>query len=345
MLLKDFNSELRNRMHAFLWRQWGQLGLASATVESKDEWVIDPEALLLLTGTLGRWDPRLFDEVIDWILKNAYFINFPRLKSLLRAYRFDSERVIAAVATVIQARNSRLNWRFSKLDIPSSPEPFFWRDKQPQPLGYGKEDPVFRQFGFSRGVLELRGLSRRFNPVMPECALLRLRALLGISARAEIIIYLCTHGPAHPSWIARETGFSQKNVQDTLVGMAASHVVHVGKLEGRKKSYFITNHDKATLLHDPVHPPRWVTWSPLFRAVEIMWLKLLDLEAQMPSPLLFSSQLRQLKDVIQPLAEQGGYGDAFSNDSTSVGESYIDVFLFDADRWLQRMLNEKDPKS
>ena len=71
MLLKDFNSELRNRMHAFLWRQWGQLGLASASVESKDEWVIDPEALLLLTGTLGRWDPRLFDEVIVWILKNA----------------------------------------------------------------------------------------------------------------------------------------------------------------------------------------------------------------------------------------------------------------------------------
>jgi len=76
-----------------------------------------------------------------------------------------------------------------------------------------------------------------------------------------------------------------------------------------------------------------------------MWLKLLDLEAEMPSPLLFSSQLRQLKDVIQPLAEQGGYVDAFSNDAASVGESYIDVFLTDADRWLRRMLNEKDPKS
>ena len=85
--------------------------------------------------------------------------------------------------------------------------------------------------------------------------------------------------------------------------------------------------------------------EPFLLAVEIMWLKLLDLEAEISSPLLFSSQLRQLKDVIQPLAEQGGYVDAFSNDSVSVGESYIDVFLFDADRRLRRMLNEKDPKS
>lgn len=341
MLLKDFNSDLRNRVRAFLWRQWAQLGLASATVESPDKWIIDPEALLLLTSSLGRWDPRLFDEVIDWILKNANFINFPRLKSILRTYHFDSERVIAAMASVVQAGNRKLNWRIPKLDIPSSPEPLFWRGKQPQPIGYGKEDLVFRQFGFSRGVLELRGLSRRFNPVLPECALLRLRSLLGISARAEIIIFLCTHGPAHPSRIARETGFSQKNIQDTLVDMAASHVVHVGKLEGRKKSYFITNKDRATLLHDPDHPPRWVTWSPLFRAIEILWFKLLHLETEKPSPLLLSSQLRQLKETLQLLVQQGGYMDAFSNDFAYVGESYSEVFLSDTDYWLRKMLNEK----
>ena len=142
---------------------------------------------------------------------------------------------------------------------------------------FGRKDATFLDFGFVRGVVEPRGMSRLFNPVMPQCALLRLRSLFGVTARAEILLYLCTHGALHPTAIARDIGFSQKNVQDMLVDMSASHVVHSGKLVGRKKTYFISAKDRPGLLYDSSHPPRWVTWAPLYRALELTWWRLIEL--------------------------------------------------------------------
>ncbi|MBN1670147.1 MAG: hypothetical protein JXR37_03900 [Kiritimatiellae bacterium] len=341
MLLSDFNSEFRARCIAFLWRQWAQLGLASATVERRDGWITDPEALILLTGTVGRWDPRLFDEVIDWLAKNASFVNVPRLKSLLRVNRFESGRAVSAMVECVRSTNSRLHWRFAKTDVPTQAEPLFWRDVDPQPVGYGDEDEVFLRFGYRRGVLHLRGLSRRFNAVLPECAILRLRSLMGVSARAEILCYLSTHGPSHPSGIARETGFSQKNVQDTLVDMAASGAVHVGRLEGRKKLYFVTERNKEMFLHDASHLPRWVTWPPLLRALELLWWGLLELENKKTSALLLSSELRRLAQAARPLAERGGAMEALRDDCPYAGEAYTDVFKVDVRRWLAGLLNER----
>ncbi len=64
----------------FLWRQWSALGVAGPS-QSVDRWMLDPEALLLATTSLGR-DPRLFDEVLDWLNTNGQFINLQRLQNL-----------------------------------------------------------------------------------------------------------------------------------------------------------------------------------------------------------------------------------------------------------------------
>ena len=80
MSLNEFNLNLRKYLVHFLWRQWAQLGVAYASVEKEDWWIIDPEALWLFSATFARYDARLFDEILDWILKNAAFINIPRLK-------------------------------------------------------------------------------------------------------------------------------------------------------------------------------------------------------------------------------------------------------------------------
>ena len=60
-------------------------------VRRADAWVIDPEALLLLTCTMGRHEPRLFDEVLDWLRENGRFINVMRLKRILRTENFAGE--------------------------------------------------------------------------------------------------------------------------------------------------------------------------------------------------------------------------------------------------------------
>jgi hypothetical protein len=50
----------------FLWTQWSGLGI-HADVSEKKTWIADPEALLIASIDLGRYDPRLFDAVAAWM--------------------------------------------------------------------------------------------------------------------------------------------------------------------------------------------------------------------------------------------------------------------------------------
>jgi len=334
MLPKHYRAQIRDRLLLFLWRQWAQLGLASAQVETRDNWITDPEALLLLTATLGRWDPRLFDEAIDWLVKNARFFNLPRLKSLSKRHGFRSQAVCSAMAEVAGGTDSRLHWRLPTPGNVTEVEPlFFGSDGEPMPA-YGESDATFVRFGYARGQVGLRGLSQRFNPVMPETSLLRLRALFGVSARAEILLYLLTHQASHPSGIAREVGFSQKTVQDALVDMTASGVIHVAKTEGRMKSYFVLEKDRAPFLYMPERPPLWVGWAPLFRSLEDLWLVLSKLSTEDMDPLLLSSQLRKLMKTIRPGIQSAGFGECLTRDDLHPGEAYTDIFVEDVERLL-----------
>ena len=92
----EFSKEIRARILHFLWRQWAQLGLASAQVEQRDNWIVDPEALILATCEFGRYDARLFDEMLDWLLINANFVNIPRAKSLKKRFAKFSSGELAA---------------------------------------------------------------------------------------------------------------------------------------------------------------------------------------------------------------------------------------------------------
>lgn len=342
--LQSFNDELVRRVVRFLWRQWGQVGLAAADVEPRDGWIIDPEALLLVSATFARHDPRLFDEIMDWLIRNAAFINIPRLKSLHRLQGFAGLPVIAAQAACVMGRHRRLNWRLPpSAPTGGGPEPLFL-EASGRPLpDTGPADPLFLQAGFKRGRVDLRGLSRRFNPVMPECALLRLRALFGVTARADVLLYLLTHDLAHPSGVARETGFSQKNVQDTLVDMAASGMVHVAHLEGRMKSYFVKQADRSSFLPHPDTPglmPRWITWAPVFRALEILHLELRRLEAGAMSDLLLASELRGVMERLRPLAQRAGTAALLADGATCPGEAYATAFFAEIHRWLAAVLGE-----
>jgi hypothetical protein len=320
------------------------VGLASVSVEPRDAWIVDPEALLLLSATFARHDPRLFDEIMDWLLKNAAFVNIPRLKSLLRHFGFSGQRVIAAIAARVMQSDRRLNWRIPGQRIQEEAVVLFLNDDGTPLPDFGTPDSGFLGFGFKRGRVELRGLSRRFNPVMPECALLRLRALFGTSARADVMLYLLTHDVAHPSGIARETGFSQKNIQDTLVDMAASMIVKTVQFEGRMKHYFVLKEDRSLFLYHPDVSgllPRWVTWPPVFRALEILLSEMRRLESQQLSDLLLASELRRLMERIRPLANQAGGDKIFSDETHFPVAAYTPVFLDEMDKWLRTVLGER----
>lgn len=65
---------------AFAWNEWAQLGV-SAHVEMPSSWAVDPEALILFTLEVGRHEPRLFDEMLDWFVENEALLSVRRLRS------------------------------------------------------------------------------------------------------------------------------------------------------------------------------------------------------------------------------------------------------------------------
>ena len=79
MSQKDFRDLFLENILNFLWRQWSALGVLGEA-RAEDPWVIDPEPMLLFTLEMGRYEPRLFDEVLDWLVVNGRWIDIQRLE-------------------------------------------------------------------------------------------------------------------------------------------------------------------------------------------------------------------------------------------------------------------------
>ena len=82
MTAAELRDEVVAALLALAWDQWSQLGVSAAAPAQREERAADPEALLLFTLEVGRNDPRLFDEVLDWLAFNEQLVSVHRLRNL-----------------------------------------------------------------------------------------------------------------------------------------------------------------------------------------------------------------------------------------------------------------------
>jgi hypothetical protein len=333
--LKEFRRDYQSRLLDFLWRQWSALGVAGQTGVA-DQRIVDPEALLLLTCTIGRYDPRLFDEMLDWLQANSWLINIMRLKRILRTEKFAGELVLASIAGLLAKGAEAPKWKqlAASSELPRFREKlFFGEDGQPLPT-LGTPEPHFARYGLERGPLRLRGYSQEFRPTEPATLILQLRALFGINARCEIVAYLLTHDAAHPSQMARDAYYFTRAVQGTLVDMSQSGVIQV-RVTGREKHYWLKQDVWTRLLNRGDSTAlKWVNWPPLFSALEQIWLRLQDEKLLSLEPLLQASELRQFMTQVRPFLERAGCDREISDDRQYLGESYLPVFVEDVRKLL-----------
>ena len=336
MLQKNFKIFFLEEILNFLWRQWSALGVLGSS-KAETEWIIDPEALLLFTCTIGRYDARLFDEVLDWLNVNGNFVNIQRLRNILRKEQFRGDKVISAVANVMKIRTKSYKWKLlavlNQNEYMNKTEPlFFFKDGKPIE-NYGKTDEDFRYYGFLRGKKELTGKTQQVNIVKNTGMLFKLRALFGVNTRCEIILYLLVHESAHPSLIAREIYYSQKTVQDTLIEMTQSGLIFVRSV-GKEKQYTLYKDKWYEFLKYDNEPLQWVNWAQVLSALEKIWIKLNDKNMLEYDSLLQSSELRVLMHEIRPKIENAGFPQALTNDSYFLGEKYSEIFIQDIKKLL-----------
>jgi len=110
MLQKDFRYLFLENILNFLWRQWSALGVLGEA-RTEDPWVIDPEPMLLFTLEMGRYEPRLFDEVLDWLVVNGTWIDLQRLRGILRGKDETIIKLTGAVAKFLVQEGDERKWR------------------------------------------------------------------------------------------------------------------------------------------------------------------------------------------------------------------------------------------
>lgn len=328
--LTDYRAEYQDRLLELLWRQWTALGVAG----QGNSWTrtpLDPEALLLISCTVARRDPRLFDAMLDWLQVNGRYVNVHRLQRMLTTLPFAGAAAFAAVAGAIRTTNQTTKWERSSKRVlarkAQAGEPLFvMADGQPLPV-VREPDPRFLAHGFLRDQYRPRHVATLFRREMTANLLLRLRAFLGVNARCEILAYLLVNRRGSPRAMALACGYYPATVTKALAEMGDSGYV-ASHVEGRHRHYTLIPEAWRPLLMGKESAPSWITWPTLLCALEHVWLFLIAPERAGQSPLAQASALRRLlqHDALAGLA-RSGLPVTFGGGQQHAGESLLPFFV------------------
>lgn len=316
MQLSELREQLQDRLVSFLWDQWGQLGV-QVPVTHHDHWVADPEALILLSLEVGREDPRLTDEVLDWLAVNERLISVQRLRNLIA----DEENRALVEATIgwlaRQRRRARLTPK-SAGEASLGREPFYRR------LGsvIAEPDPAFLAQGLLKPPVEPRLHSRPPDLETPIAFAFRLRALLGFGARAEAMrVTLTVDAPwMNVQAIAASTAYTKRNIQEALGQLRAAGVLSSSVL-GNEQRFQAPRQRWAEFLgleELPAHRD----WPQLFAAYRRLLRWVVAHENAGLSPYMLASEARTLAEE---LSNDLHFAGVPFDTSGPPGEDYWDV--------------------
>ena len=270
------------------------------------KWVLDPEALVLFTCTIGRYEARIFDSMLEWLSINQRFLNIHRLKTINRRENFAGKQLLAAIAHLLIKPASRSKWQnlSGEMFIHSSESELLFRlkDGSPHPRS-GDSDDAFSKAGYSRHKFKQRNAVMQFKPDISANLILKLRALFGLNSRCEVISYLLTHKEANPTEIAAVTGYSSKTIYNAISEMYMSGKLNK-RVSGKETLYSFEDNSWEEFLCLSGRTAGWMNWPRAFRALEVIWMALDNPRLENESIQAIDSELRlAIHEVLPQLQE------------------------------------------
>lgn len=335
MRTSDLRGRVRSTLVEFAWGQWAQMGLSGAATR-RDRWAADPEALLLFTLPVARRDPRLFDEVLDWLRLNGRLLSVQRLTNLARGDA-EGRRLVAAALAWAGAHNPALRFRASELADASEGEMEELFRTDGETLFHGEQDTWFLARGFSRPRADPSLKSQPPEVSAPFNLAFRMRLLFGIGTRSEVVRYLLTteHPEASAQQVAEATAFAKRNVSESLAALADARVIET-RWRRNERVYRVDHKRWTPLLGIGLRElPDFVAWIPLLRALRAIvgWLD--EDAASERSEYLRASEARRLVDRVRPDLLAAGVD--VPDDRGAVGAAYWPVFEDAVDSALRRL--------
>lgn len=286
---------LDQELRDFAWEEWAQMGVLAAS-RRRSSWAQDPEALVIFTLEVARDDPRLFDELLDWLVVNEPLVNMRRLRAM-RDGPEDDKLFLAIFMWLDRHRRSKTVAVRERADL----EPLFrgLSEKIADP------DPEFAAAGLLRPVAKPSGKAGVPEMLAPINFAFRLRQLMGLNARSEVVRYLLTAPtPADASTITRSAGFARRNVRQALLSLQDAGVV-----SQRGKRRFSVDREGWTHLlrieHDEL--PAYQAWPQILGGLRkaARWLQRQDLDGF--SDYMLGSEARDLLEDVRDQFEEAGF--------------------------------------
>lgn len=227
-----FSEQMQEHALDLAWSLWAELGV-SGWRRMHSSHSIDPELLILFTSFLRDADPRLRDESIDWCISYGRYVSAARLKNLLATDTPEVNKAFGEFAATVNA-HSGLRW-----PGPTQPHRF-------QRTGRS-EVPDFRR---------------------PSLIALRIRALFGVGARAEIVRAFV----ADPSMslsaadLAVEAGYTKRNVAEALDALRMAGLLEAVPVRNQLRYRLARPAELVSLLREL--PSSFPRWRSIFRIIE-----------------------------------------------------------------------------
>lgn len=302
MRRSDLRARVGSELVEFAWDQWAQMGVSGAAART-DRWAADPEALLLFTFEVARADARLFDEVLDWLVLNERLVSVQRLRNLCRD---DDDRVLVEAALAWSGQ-----WRRPR---PARPAANRSGSARVAPLFRNvsadsrRADETFRAYGWLKPPTERSGKSRSPNTLAPINFAFRMRQLLGVGARAEVVRFVLTvNAPSvNAQVISASAAYAKRNVHEALTTLHLADVIDAVTV-GNEQRYSIDRARWAALLGLTVDGlPSERAWPQLFHALRVLVRWLEDGRHEKLSGYMLASEARSLADQIVPELRSAG---------------------------------------
>jgi len=252
---------------ALAWGAWAELGV-SGWSSTHAGWAVDPEPVILFTAWLRDADPRLRDEGTDWCVQNWRQISRARLKNLLRRQPDDVAAAFGEFAATVEA-HAGISWPGA-----THPRPYV-----------------------PTGRSTLPHLTR------PSLVWLRLRAMFGVGARAEILRCFLAQGARAMgvAALAAATGYTKRNVAEECDTLQRASVLSV-RPQGNRFYYSLARRAelKAFVGEMPAVLPDWTAILNITR--ELVALERRAMEAGLTTlPVHARKTLRIIRDDLDQL--------------------------------------------
>jgi hypothetical protein len=246
--------------------------------------VVDVEALLIATSTLTHMDARLRDEALDWCIANSRFVSAIRLRNSLKGTAPEEQTAFADFSATVK-QHARVSWPGDGEAFPFAPT--------------GRSSPP--------------DLTR------PALMQLRLRAIVGVSIRAELLRLMLAEPTRlfSVAELASAAAYAKGNAAAALELLAMARIVE-SQMTGNQFRYRLSRTpDFASLVQPlPLHYPDWPSRFRVMRAILLFAESAPSggMARAVDARRAFRSLERDLRRLGLRDSIQSGGGEALSND-------------------------------